>query len=242
MKYMGSKNRIAKHILPIMLEHRAEDMTWVEPFVGGANMIDKVAGKRIGADINSFLIDALIAIRDCISDLPKNNSEFTEADYQQLRKSEDYIYKGYAGFAFSYGGKWLGGWRRDKIGKRDYINEAYRNALNQNPKLQGVRFVESKYQDLKIPPNSLIYCDPPYEGTTKYKDRFNHKDFWQWCREKAKEGHKIFISEYNAPSDFECLWQKEIVSSLTKQTGSKTGVEKLFTTMVLKKTKERGFF
>ena len=40
MKYMGSKNRIAKYILPIMLESRAEGMTWVEPFVGGANMID----------------------------------------------------------------------------------------------------------------------------------------------------------------------------------------------------------
>ena len=59
MKYMGSKNRIAKHILPIMLEHRTEGMTWVEPFVGGANMIDKVEGKRIGADINFYLIDAL---------------------------------------------------------------------------------------------------------------------------------------------------------------------------------------
>lgn len=39
MKYMGSKNRIAKEILPIMLEHRTEDMTWVEPMVGGGNMI-----------------------------------------------------------------------------------------------------------------------------------------------------------------------------------------------------------
>jgi len=44
MKYMGSKNRIAKHLLPIMLaeceKHNIEK--WVEPFVGGANMIDKV--------------------------------------------------------------------------------------------------------------------------------------------------------------------------------------------------------
>ena len=39
MKYLGSKNRIAKHILPIMLEHRKGNMCWVEPFVGGANTI-----------------------------------------------------------------------------------------------------------------------------------------------------------------------------------------------------------
>lgn len=55
MKYMGSKSRIAKEILPIMLKERGE-RTWVEPFVGGANMIDKVEGKRIGADLNYYLI------------------------------------------------------------------------------------------------------------------------------------------------------------------------------------------
>jgi len=46
MKYMGSKNRIAKHLLPIMLAERKPDQWWVEPFVGGANMIDKVEGKN----------------------------------------------------------------------------------------------------------------------------------------------------------------------------------------------------
>ena len=55
MKYMGSKNRIAKEILPIMLKERGQ-RTWVEPFVGGANMIDKVSGNRIGADANKYLI------------------------------------------------------------------------------------------------------------------------------------------------------------------------------------------
>ena len=44
MKYMGSKNRIAKHILPIMLAEAEKNgiTKWVEPFVGGANLIDKV--------------------------------------------------------------------------------------------------------------------------------------------------------------------------------------------------------
>ena len=230
MKYMGSKNRIAKHILPIMLEHKTEEMTWVEPFVGGANMIDKVDGKRIGADINPYLIDALIAIRDCVSDLPKNNKEFTEEDYNQLRKNDDYKYKGYAGFAFSYSGKWLGGWCRDGKNKRDYVNESYKNAIKQSPKLQGLKLVQSSYDELPLnSDNCLIYCDPPYKGTTSYKDSFDHIKFWNWCREMNDRGHKIFVSEYNAPDDFKCIWQKEIVSSLTKNTGSKKGIEKLFT-------------
>ena len=230
MKYMGSKNRIAKEILPIMLNER-EERVWVEPFVGGANMIDKVQGQRIGADINPYLIDALIAIRDSVDDLPKNNHDFTESDYKQLRKNDDYKYKGYAGFAFSYGGKWLGGWSRtDKtsIKQRDYVAESYRNAVNQSPLLQGIDLITENYSNLEIPENSLIYCDPPYEGVTKYKDDFNHSEFWQWCRNMASKGHIVFVSEYKAPDDFECVWEKEIVSSLTQDTGSKKAVEKLF--------------
>lgn len=228
MQYMGSKKRIAKHILPIMLAERKPNQWWVEPFVGGANIIDKVDGKRMGADVNPYVIDALIAIRDCVSDLPRNNQEFTEHDYKQLRKSEEYKYKGYAGFAFSYGGKWLGGWRRDGSGKRDYVNESYKNAVKQSPLLQRVQFVNASYLDLQIPDNSLIYCDPPYEGTTKYKDGFDHAEFWQWCRGMSHKGHTVFVSEYNAPDDFECVWQKEIVNSLAKDTGSKKTVEKLY--------------
>jgi len=86
----------------------------------------------------------------------------------------------------------------------------------------------SEYYTVDIPSNSLIYCDPPYNNTTKYINSFNHKDFWKWCRIMAKNGHTVFVSEYNAPNDFECVWQKEIVSSLTKNTGSKKAVERLF--------------
>ena len=39
-------------------------MTWVEPFVGGANMIDKVDGKRIGNDSHKHLIALHKALQD----------------------------------------------------------------------------------------------------------------------------------------------------------------------------------
>ena len=56
MKYMGSKNRIAKEILPIILKDRKENQWYVEPFCGGLGTFDKVIGKRIGADKNKYLI------------------------------------------------------------------------------------------------------------------------------------------------------------------------------------------
>ena len=51
---------------------------------------------------------------------------------------------------------------------------------------------------------------------------------WNWCREKAKQGHTIFVSEYNAPVDFECVWMQEVSSNLTNKDKGKKAVEKLF--------------
>lgn len=227
MKYMGSKNRIAKHLLPIMLENR-NGRTWVEPFVGGANMIDKVDGKRIGADFNEYVISLFTGIQNGF--IPPN--EVSEEEYKQTRLNRVVTpLVSFIGFGCSYSGKWFGGYARGNTNKgqpRNYCLESKKNILKQAENLKGVEFIHSSYQDLEIPANSLIYCDPPYEGTTKYKDGFSHTEFWEWCRTKTKEGHQVFISEYNAPSDFKSIYSKEVNSSLTKDTGSKKANEQLF--------------
>lgn len=234
MKYMGSKNRYAKELLPIILKHRKHGQCYVEPFVGGANMIDKVTGWRIGSDSHKYLIALLKALADgWVAPL-----EISEKLYGEIRLNKaDYeaALVGFVGFPCSYAGKWFGGYCRGftSNGKpRDYIKEAWRNAEKQKPNLKGINFVCSSYDDLEIPPRSIIYCDPPYAKTTKYKvkkDEFNYNEFWQWCREITDRGHDLFVSEYNAPADFVCLWEKEVNSSLTKNTGDKKGRERLFT-------------
>ena len=126
---MGSKNRIAKHILPIMLKDRKEGQYWVEPFVGGANMIDKVTGNRVGADFNEAVTKALRFIRDCST--PKSNAEYNSDDYKaaanKARCGADLSpLDSYALIAFSFGAKWIGGWCRGKNSKgeqRDYVND-----------------------------------------------------------------------------------------------------------------------
>jgi len=233
MKYMGSKNRIAKYILPIMLKDRQPDQWWVEPFVGGGNMIDKVGGRRIGNDINNPLVEALKLIRDIPETLP---DLVTEDDYKLAKKLDNLGLRGYIGFAMSFGGKWFGGYRRDVAGTKGCMDNmktqsrrAKQNAIKQSIKLQGVILQSFGYHSMLIPPNSIIYCDPPYREATGYgKTSFDHYLFYEWCLEKHKEGHTIFISEYSMPDAFECIWEKEIVSSLTRNTGSKKGVERLF--------------
>lgn len=225
MKYMGSKARIAKYILPIILKDRKPNQLYVEPFCGGCNTLDKVDGYRIGNDID----EDLICLWNEVARGWTPPNEIDEYEYKNIKQSINKSpLKGYCKFALSYGGKAWGGWRRDSIGKRDYVEESYRNALEQFPKLIGVNFHCGDYRDFFIPENSIIYCDIPYHGTTGYSRGFNHNAFWEWCRIKANDGHAVFVSEYEAPSFCECVWKKEICSSLTKDTGSKKAVEKLF--------------
>ena len=96
-----------------------------------------------------------------------------------------------------------------------------------------INFVCCSYENLDIPQNSIIYCDIPYKNTKQYsfsKD-FDYEKFWEWAREKSQNGHQVFISEYNYPDDFECIWQQEVKSSLSANGiagGNKVSVEKLF--------------
>ena len=54
MKYVGSKNRLSKELAPIIQSYITDNtVAYIEPFVGGANMIDKIKHhKKIGSDIH----------------------------------------------------------------------------------------------------------------------------------------------------------------------------------------------
>ena len=59
MKYMGSKAKITKFIVPIIQQKIEESgsRTYLEPFAGGCNVIDKVNAKyRVASDKNEYLI------------------------------------------------------------------------------------------------------------------------------------------------------------------------------------------
>ena len=229
MVYMGSKNRIAKELIPIITKDLKPNQWYVEPFVGGANMIDKIEHPyKLGADNNKYLIALLEAVQNG-QELPEH---ITKDEYIAVKTNKDNYpdwYVGFVGFVSSFRAKFFGGYSgyyTTKTGiQRNYIKERINNILKQN--LDGIKLVCCSYDALDIPANSVIYCDPPYNGTTKYKDSFDSDAFWQWCRDKAKEGHTVYVSEYNAPEDFKCIWEKQINSNLGGT--SKTATEKLFT-------------
>lgn len=231
MKYMGSKNRIAKHLLPIMLaECEKHGITkWVEPFVGGANMIDKVPDtfERVGYDLNDHAIHALIDIRDNAKSLP---DEVSEDYYRSLFGSNPAPISSWIRFMLSFGGKLDNGYAREKgSDETTFCGYGKRNALKQSPKIQNVQFICESYENLDFN-NCLIYCDPPYQGTTGYKTgSFDHDKFFAWCKEQAKK-NIVFVSEYSAPDDFIEVWQGEIKTNFASKRKKAThnAVEKLF--------------
>jgi len=236
MKYMGSKARHAKELLPIILKDHKPEMWYVEPFVGGANMIDKVptdiAPKRMGCDSNEYLIAMWQAAQQ-----GELTYDYVDPElYADVRENKDDYQDGFVGWVAhccSYNGKWFGGFAGKLVTKegntRNYQDEAARAVQKQVALLGETVFKHKSVFDLSFPKPCTIYCDPPYAGTTKYKDDFDHERFYDWCRERKKEGHNIFVSEYWMPDDFTCVWEKQVNSSLNKDVGSKKATERLYT-------------
>lgn len=231
MKYMGSKRRIAKEILPLMLKNRKEGQYFVEPFCGGCNSLDKVENPRIGNDSNKYLVSFLKYLQE---EIPFEPEYVTETEYKEIQNNKDKFPEwlvGYVGFNLSFAAKFFGGYARDKVGTRDHQLEAQRCVLRQQDSLQGIEFYSGSYNEFPIPENSIIYCDPPYKDTTKYnKNSFDYESFYDWCREKKAEGHTVFVSEFYMPEDFTVIWEKEINNNLdVNRKNGKRGIEKLFT-------------
>jgi DNA adenine methylase len=232
MKYMGSKARFAKDLLPIILKDRTEEQYYVEPFVGGCNIIDKVKGKRIASDSNKYLIalwKGLQQGRELIMEIPKELYDKARNQYNERENHNfDDFTIGWIGFMGSFNGRFYGGGYSGKHKNRDYIAEQIRNTLKQLEAIKDIDFYNCNYDQLQIPKGSIVYCDIPYQGTKEYdtKDKFNHDKFWQWCRDISKD-NTVFVSEYNAPNDFECVWQKEVNVSI-RPNKTLAQVEKLF--------------
>ena len=230
---MGSKNRISGGILPIILKDRKEGQYYVEPFCGGLGTMDKVTGNRIASDKNKYLIAmwrGLQADEPRSMKISKDLYSMARTEFNNGTNIEFTNFEiGWIGFMGSFNGRFFDGGYSGKTLTRDYVDEQIRNTMKQADKLDGINFTSESYDDLLIPPNSIIYCDPPYENTKKYstsKD-FSHPHFWQWCRDMSNDGHEVFISEYNAPDDFECVWETEL-KSFMKPSRAEVKTEKLF--------------
>lgn len=231
MKYMGSKRRIAKELIKVIQDDSGRlNGNWIEPFVGGANMIDKVSNERFsryGYDVNNYLIELFNALQNGWTP-PKVCTEETYRyvllEYRAIRDNKPLPFGGrkftdhelgFYGFTCSFGGTFMEGYARDKTNKRNFATEGHNNLMKQLPNIECVEFGLKSYEDINFsnfsPKRTIIYCDPPYRNTRKYKDGLDHEHFYNWCVDLSNKGFHVYISEYNMPEDkFECIWEKDL--------------------------------
>lgn len=239
MKYMGSKNRLAKELVPIIQKYIDDNEieNYLEPFVGGCSIIEKIKCKnRYGSDNHKYLIAFLNKIKE--GWIPKEF--YSELEYKKIKnnieKYPDYLV-GYIGFCLSFGAKWFGGYaksfKNDKITPRNHPKESFKNIKKQAPLLKDIIFNCCDFRDIKPIKNFVIYCDIPYKNTTKYstsKD-FPYEEFYDWCKKMSKD-NIVLVSEYDMPDDFECIWTKETTTQIDSNRNANDDknkrVEKLF--------------
>lgn len=228
MKYMGSKASIAKYIVPILQKEIDEtNLNYVELFSGGANIIGLIrAENRLAVDKNIYLQELFKHVQtdnELYSEVSKGLYDKARQEYHLInqdkintkeRTFEDWEL-GNIGFLASYNGRFFDGWyaktnyNLDK--PRDYYQEARRNILKQKELIKDVRFCCADYTEFLDLKNKVIYLDPPYQQTKGYttSNLFNHEEFWENVRLLSKN-NSVFISEQQAPNDFDVLWEKEV--------------------------------
>lgn len=228
MRYLGGKSKIRKQIAAFLESLRKPNQVYFEPFVGGGWVLQEMSGDRIASDGNKALIAMYQALQD--GWIPPDFVSNDEYNQVKLDYDKNSPMLAFCGFGCSFAGKWFGGYARSE-GKDCYAATSKRSLLKQLPLIQGVKFEHRLFHEWS-PKNALIYCDPPYQGTTQYGafDGFDHELFWQTIRDWVNNGNTVIVSEYNAPDDFVCV--KEMTSQMGLSVGNTTNrpkrVEKLF--------------
>ena len=242
MVYMGSKNKLSKDLVPIIQSYITENTKgYIEPFVGGANVIDKIqCDKKIGFDIHEYLIELLNYSKENYNEIPDTISE---EEYKNVKNNKDEYpkwYVGLVGFCATYGARWFEGYARsfksDGVTPRDMSGERIKNLKKQAPNLKDIKFNCCNFLDLpkdKIK-GYVIYCDPPYKNSKKYSktEEFPYEKFYEWCKEMSVH-NTVLISEYDMPEDFVCIWEKNhktlIDSNKSSSDKNNIRIEKLYT-------------
>lgn len=232
MVYLGSKNKIAKYIVPILqnIIDKNKYELYIEPFVGGGNIIDKInCFSKLGYDINEDLITLHRAVQNYTKDFAydfywKLCDELNKQENKEQNKKQWLFYKNqtsssvikaFYGFIASYNGRYFDSFVLTNNG-RNYIKERFSNLIKQSQSelYRKVIFTSTDYKQLVKTHlsscHALWYCDVPYHGTKDYGTNFNFDEFEQWCEKISSNNNTIIISEIRDldSSKWKLIWSE----------------------------------
>lgn len=210
MQYLGGKAKVAKAISQWINEYREPGQPYLEPFVGGGWVLERVLGPgRTASDILPDLILLYRALQD--GWVPPDS--VSREEHRRLKTEPSSPERAFVGFCLGFGGKFFGTYAWNRRGQ-NYAAQAKRSILRQISRMpkEEVSFLCCDYREHR-PEGSVIYCDPPYAETTGYGFEFDSADFWKTVRAWARK-NTVFVSEYNAPDFCRLLQEFKTKSTL----------------------------
>ena len=225
MMYSGGKSLLAKQIGAEIMAAAGGCSVYLEPFVGGASVLEVVAPsfeQALASDMSEDLILMWQALQ-----LGWNPPlTFDGADYQDLKNSEPSPLRGLVGFGVSFGGLWFSSYAKNSYDNRgkgrvnDYYKQARECVLRQAARFATVTFSRRDYRTWHPGKGWLVYCDPPYADTAGYDavGPFDSNEFWTVAEKWSRAGAVVLVSEYMAPIAWQSVWEKERTSRLKDDT------------------------
>lgn len=230
MRYMGGKTRIAAQIGAIMRAGRNGRNTYIEPFIGGGSVAAEMAPEFSTAHLSDANED-LMLLWKAVQDgwIPPTDLPYEE--WLALKHAtEPSALRAFAGFGVSFGGRWFTSYARNNKGNY-YAGASSRTLRRYAPKIAHASLYHRDYAAAgeQVGPDCVVYCDPPYAGTTGYRNTsgFNSAQFWDTAREWSGTGAQVYVSEYAAPRDFVPVWKLRTPVSINRDE-AKEQIEQLF--------------
>lgn len=234
--YSGGKSKIGKIISNFIIQFLNNsnidfsNRTYLEPFCGCLGVMRHISGfnNLIANDFNPNIILMWRKIQQGWT-LPNEIGKDEFKSIQETKSAEN----GFYSITSSYSGIIGGGFRTNhtlKNGKKINFFQRSKNDIQKIGvfiKESNIEFLNQDYSDFN-PENMVIYCDPPYKDNkfrVPYFNDFDSVQFWELMR-KWSSNNIVFISEYEAPSDFTCVWEMPMKTTFGKK--SKNRNEKIF--------------
>ena len=233
MLYMGGKGRLGRPLADVILASTTKRETYIEPFLGGGNLFKHLGSKFDTVHVGDVHEELMLMWCAAAGDWAPPDT-VSEAEYKAVRASPASPLRGFVGFGCSFGGKWWGGYARSKCNGNDYYARHASKSVNEiarllPPHVPGT-LRRASYEEWTplVTRETVVYADPPYANTTKYKGAFDHGEFWRRMGHWTDIGASVFVSEYNAPIGWSPIWTKEQRRKVSGGTGEMT-CEHLFT-------------
>lgn len=214
MQYFSNKPILTKHIVEILKSFRKEQQLFVELYINNADVVSQMDGER-------YAFCESIELEQMYEKLQNGwipPTYVSEEGFNFLKSSNDGHMKGYVGHSWSSSGKYF----EKYIDRRRFGNQinVVKSLLKKIETMKDVKLYSGDYMNVYLT-DALIYSSPPNKG-------FTDDMFWDNMR-KLSQTNDVIVREYSAPSDFECIWERNCsIPCLDFDNVMRMRVDKLF--------------